>query len=72
MQQWAAGIITPQMAEEVDRTNNFPKDVDMWREMGSFGLLGAVSFAEDSMRGQTSREWESTVVWTCDSAKTAV
>lgn len=40
-QQWAAGVITPQMAEEVDRSNSFPKDVDMWREMGGFGLLGA-------------------------------
>jgi hypothetical protein len=39
-QQWAAGTISPQMAEEVDRSNTFPKDVDMWREMGAFGLLG--------------------------------
>ncbi|KIZ06592.1 isovaleryl-CoA dehydrogenase [Monoraphidium neglectum] len=40
VQQWAEGVISPQMAEEVDRSNSFPKDVDVWREMGSFGLLG--------------------------------
>lgn len=27
-------------AEEVDKTNNFPKTVDLWRGMGDFGLLG--------------------------------
>eukprot|EP00878_Enallax_costatus_P003346 GHUV01003554.1.p1 GENE.GHUV01003554.1~~GHUV01003554.1.p1 ORF type:complete len:439 (+),score=84.70 GHUV01003554.1:141-1457(+) len=27
-------------AEEVDKTNDFPKTVDLWREMGDFGLLG--------------------------------
>jgi len=39
-QQWAAGTISPQMAEQIDRSNSFPKDVDLWREMGAFGLLG--------------------------------
>ncbi len=28
------------MAEHVDRTNSFPTDVDLWRELGAFGLLG--------------------------------
>ncbi|GBF96798.1 hypothetical protein Rsub_09654 [Raphidocelis subcapitata] len=40
VQEWAAGTITPEIAEEVDRSNNFPKHVDLWREMGAFGLLG--------------------------------
>lgn len=30
-------------AEEVDKTNDFPKTVDLWREMGDFGLLGKLS-----------------------------
>lgn len=34
------------MAEEVDRSNSFPADVDMWREMGSFGLLGITAPTE--------------------------
>lgn len=43
MQDWAAATISPAMAEEVDRSNTFPTGVDMWKEMGAFGLLGASS-----------------------------
>lgn len=30
-------------AEEVDKTNDFPKTADLWKEMGDFGLLGKCS-----------------------------
>lgn len=40
---WAAATITHSIAEEVDRTNSFPAHVDLWRELGSFGLLGVTA-----------------------------
>lgn len=33
-------------AEEVDKTNDFPKTVDLWREMGDFGLLGKLNLLQ--------------------------
>lgn len=45
VREFAAKMIAPH-AEEVDRTNSFPKSVDLWREMGSFGLLGVTAPAE--------------------------
>lgn len=39
VRDFAQTVIAPH-AEEVDRTNNFPTTVDLWQEMGSFGLLG--------------------------------
>lgn len=42
VREFAAKMIAPH-AEEVDRTNNFPTSVDLWREMGSFGLLGVTA-----------------------------
>lgn len=41
VQQFARSVVAPH-AEHVDRTNNFPTDVDLWREMGEFGLLGVL------------------------------
>lgn len=37
--QFAQSVIAPH-AEEVDKTNNFPTSVNLWKEMGDFGLLG--------------------------------
>lgn len=37
--QFAQSVIGPH-AEEVDKTNNFPTSVNLWKEMGDFGLLG--------------------------------
>jgi alkylation response protein AidB-like acyl-CoA dehydrogenase len=36
--RFAVDVIAPH-AEEIDRANNFPAGVDLWREMGGFGLL---------------------------------
>lgn len=37
---FAQSTVAPH-AEQIDRANSFPSDgVDLWREMGSFGLLG--------------------------------
>lgn len=36
---FAASVIAPH-AEEVDKSNDFPKSVNLWKEMGEFGLLG--------------------------------
>lgn len=36
---FAQSAIAPH-AEEVDRSNDFPKSVNLWKEMGDFGLLG--------------------------------
>jgi hypothetical protein len=58
-QQWAEGVISPQMAEEVDRSNSFPKDVDVWREMGSFGLLGRWTFRPQLLRS-SAQAWRMT------------
>jgi hypothetical protein len=39
---FAASVIAPH-AEEVDKSNDFPKTVNLWKEMGEFGLLGECS-----------------------------
>lgn len=36
---FAQSVIAPH-AEEVDKSNDFPKSVNLWKEMGDFGLLG--------------------------------
>lgn len=37
--EFAQSVIAPH-AEEVDKGNDFPKSVNLWKEMGDFGLLG--------------------------------
>lgn len=37
--EFAQTTIAPH-AEHVDRSNNFPTDVNLWHELGNFGLLG--------------------------------
>ena len=39
VRSFADRIVAPK-AEEIDRTNAFPKDVDLWKEMGDMGLHG--------------------------------
>lgn len=39
VREFAQTVVAPH-AEHVDKSNNFPTDVDLWREMGEFGLLG--------------------------------
>lgn len=39
--QFAQSVIAPH-AEDVDRTNDFPKSANLWKEMGDFGLLGEI------------------------------
>jgi hypothetical protein len=39
VREFAQTVVAPH-AEHVDRSNNFPTDVDLWRQMGEFGLLG--------------------------------
>ena len=39
VREFAQKIIAPH-AEHVDKTNDFPPNVNLWREMGDFGLLG--------------------------------
>lgn len=39
--QFAQSVIAPH-AEDVDRTNDFPKSANLWKEMGEFGLLGTL------------------------------
>ena len=39
VREFAKGTIALH-AEHIDRSNSFPATVDLWREMGSFGLLG--------------------------------
>lgn len=39
VRDFAAREVAPH-AEAVDRTNAFPKDVDLWAKLGEFGLLG--------------------------------
>ncbi len=41
VQAFASRYVAPH-AETVDRTNSFPKDVDLWKLMGDYGLHGAV------------------------------
>lgn len=35
-------VIAPH-AEEIDRSNSFPNSMDLWAEMGAFGLLGVTA-----------------------------
>lgn len=42
--QFAQAVIGPH-AEEVDKANDFPKSVNLWKEMGDFGLLGRPAWA---------------------------
>lgn len=39
VREFAQGVVAPH-AEEIDRSNNFPTSVNLWKEMGGFGLLG--------------------------------
>jgi isovaleryl-CoA dehydrogenase len=39
VREFAHTVVAPH-AEHVDRSNNFPTEVDLWKEMGEFGLLG--------------------------------
>jgi isovaleryl-CoA dehydrogenase len=39
VKQFAQAVIAPH-AEHVDKSNDFPTNVNLWREMGEFGLLG--------------------------------
>lgn len=41
--EFAQKQIAPRAAE-IDRTNTFPKDVNLWTAMGEFGLHGTVLF----------------------------
>ena len=43
--QFAQTVVAPH-AEEVDKTNNFPTSVNLWKEMGDFGLLGGIARPE--------------------------
>ncbi|GIL75372.1 hypothetical protein Vretimale_7955 [Volvox reticuliferus] len=45
VQQFAQQVIAPH-AEAIDRQNDFPSSVNLWREMGTFGLLGITAPAE--------------------------
>eukprot|EP00882_Tetradesmus_deserticola_P007774 GHRQ01008184.1.p1 GENE.GHRQ01008184.1~~GHRQ01008184.1.p1 ORF type:complete len:163 (+),score=18.37 GHRQ01008184.1:204-692(+) len=40
--EFAQTVVAPH-AEHVDKSNNFPTDVDLWKEMGQFGLLGVTA-----------------------------
>eukprot|EP00775_Hariotina_reticulata_P003583 gene3583-3849_t len=42
VKQFAQAVIAPH-AEHVDRSNDFPMNVNLWREMGEFGLLGVTA-----------------------------
>jgi isovaleryl-CoA dehydrogenase len=39
VREFAHTVVAPH-AEHVDRSNNFPTEVDLWKQMGEFGLLG--------------------------------
>lgn len=39
VREFARRVIAP-YAEEIDRTNAFPTAVNLWKELGDFGLLG--------------------------------
>jgi isovaleryl-CoA dehydrogenase len=39
VREFAQTVVAPH-AEHVDRGNSFPTEVDLWRQMGEFGLLG--------------------------------
>ncbi|EFJ48945.1 hypothetical protein VOLCADRAFT_59964 [Volvox carteri f. nagariensis] len=45
VQQFAQQAVAPH-AEAIDRDNNFPSSVNLWREMGTFGLLGITAPVE--------------------------
>lgn len=42
VQQFAKTVVAPH-AEHIDRSNEFPTNVNLWREMGEFGLLGVTA-----------------------------
>jgi hypothetical protein len=42
VREFAQATIAPH-AEHIDRANSFPADVDLWRSMGDFGLLGVTA-----------------------------
>lgn len=46
VRRFAAEEIAPRAAE-IDRTNAFPTDVNLWRAMGDFGLFGLTVSEED-------------------------
>eukprot|EP00877_Chromochloris_zofingiensis_P004391 jgi/Chrzof1/13953/Cz08g19070.t1 len=43
--EFAKTVVAPQ-AEHVDKSNNFPTQVDLWQQMGEFGLLGITAPTE--------------------------
>lgn len=45
VRSFAKTVVAP-FAEEIDRTNTFPKSKNLWKEMGEFGLLGITAPTE--------------------------
>lgn len=45
VREFAQRVIAPRAAD-IDRSNSFPKDVDLWRELGEYGLHGLTAPAE--------------------------
>ncbi len=43
VRSFAQEVIAP-LAADIDRANNFPSHIDLWRELGNFGLHGEVEF----------------------------
>lgn len=43
VREFVRSLITQELAESIDKNNEFPpkSKVDLWKEMGNFGLLGA-------------------------------
>ena len=56
VRDFAQAVVAPH-AEEIDRSNNFPSSVDLWRELGSFGLLGEDGEGGGSDRKHASSWW---------------
>lgn len=46
--EFAKTVVAPQ-AEHVDKSNNFPTQVDLWQQMGEFGLLGSITLTAVSL-----------------------
>jgi alkylation response protein AidB-like acyl-CoA dehydrogenase len=51
--EFGQSVIAPH-AEEVDKGNDFPKSVNLWKEMGDFGLLGERANAHYSLMNDNS------------------